>query len=239
MIQHADALVAEAVAMQLLSASILDAPDIGTHAVEFALHNWAVFPLIGKAPAIAGGHGLLDATTNVAAVIGWWAGRYAGCNIGVRVPESMLVLDIDVYHGGNESWLALINAHGNFPHCLTTLSGHGDGSRHLFMRRPPGKLSRDKLGPGIDLRTHGNYVVAPPSIHPDTGRRYIRVDGPVIDPPKWLINLLVVTPPAPSPRRSTPRLSGQSSVADEYNRVTTWSDVLGPRAVGMPQRQSR
>lgn len=237
MVQHdtsASALVAEALAMRLLSASILDAPDIGTHAIEFALHNWAVFPLNGKTPAIRGGHGVLDATTDLATVIARWADRYAGCNIGVRVPEPMMVVDIDPRHGGLDSWAALTGEHGEIPHCLMTLSGRMDGGRHLFMRRPPGKLSTAKLGPGIDLKTSTGYVVVPPSIHPDTGKRYIRVDGPVISPPRWLVDLLVMKPPAPpANRRSTPRSSGRSlssarSVAGEFNAATSWSDVLMP-----------
>ena len=162
----ADDLVFEAAAIRALSARVLDATDIGTRAIEYATRNWPVIPLRGKVPAIPSphprgvrckgdcglpGHGVLDATTELGAVISWWAGDYGGCNIGVRVPSAMIVLDIDVWKGGGESWAKLEREHGTFPHCLTTLSGHGDGSRHLFMRRPGNRLSTAKLGPGIDL----------------------------------------------------------------------------------------
>ncbi len=81
--------------------------DLGDAAIEWASHNWPVFPLNGKIPAIAGGRGVLDATTDTTIVGGWWAGRYRGCNIGGRVPESMFVIDVDPRHGG----LATITDH--------------------------------------------------------------------------------------------------------------------------------
>jgi hypothetical protein len=239
--QHnsAEDLIAEAIAIRALSASVIDSTDIGAAAVEYAIRNWPVLPLCkrhkfdpsldhphGKDPAIRGGHGVLDATTDLGAVIAWWGGRYAGCNIGLRVPSTMMVLDIDPRHGGLDSFNLLQRQHGAIPHCLTTLSGRGDGGRHLFMRRPPKRLSAAKLGPGIDLKTQAGYVVAPPSIHPDTGRPYIRVDGPIIEPPAWLVKLITVEPPAPKPRRPI-RLDGKS-VADEYNATMTWADVLEP-----------
>ena len=45
-------LTAEANAISALGASVLNATDIGTHAIEYAVRNWAVFPLRGKVPAI-------------------------------------------------------------------------------------------------------------------------------------------------------------------------------------------
>jgi hypothetical protein len=30
----------------------------------------------------------------------------------------------------------------------------------------------------------------PPSIHPDTGRPYVRIDGPVPPPPEWFMHLV-------------------------------------------------
>ena len=47
---NANDLVAEAVAIRSLAAAVLDATDIGTHAIEYAIRNWPVFPLRGKMP---------------------------------------------------------------------------------------------------------------------------------------------------------------------------------------------
>ena len=134
------------------------------HAIEYASHNWPVFPLRGKVPAIpkdVGGRGVLDATTDVAAVARWWEGRYAGANIGGRIPESMVMIDTDPYHGGLDTLAELERRHGRLPETLTDLSGRGDGGAHYFFRRPPGKLIGTRLGAGIDLKTSTGYGVLP------------------------------------------------------------------------------
>jgi hypothetical protein len=121
-------------------------PDIGAHAVEYAAHNWPVFPLRGKIPAIPGGRGVLDATTDVEQITAWWTGPYQNANIGGRVPENMFVLDVDPRHDGAQSIAALEKQHGQLPETLTTVSGRGDGGSHRFYRRPLGKLSAKRLG---------------------------------------------------------------------------------------------
>jgi hypothetical protein len=201
-------------------------------ALEYAEHHWPVFPLRGKIPAIPkriGGRGLLDATTDADQVAEWWTGRYAGCNIGGRVPASMFVLDTDPYKGGLESLGRLETDHEPLPETLTDYSGRGDGGTHTFWRRPPGKLTGTRLGPGIDLRTHNNYVVLPPAVHPTTGKPYVRIERPVATPPVWLITLLL---PEPAQRRRpvsarSRRLLGPS-IADAYSAAAGWADILGP-----------
>ena len=106
----ANDLIFEAVAIHALGGSVLDATDMGTHAVEYGLRNWAVFPGNGKVPAVAGGRGVLDAATDITTLIGWWAGRYAGRNILGRVPDSMFVMDIDPRNGGLEALIELHRA---------------------------------------------------------------------------------------------------------------------------------
>jgi Bifunctional DNA primase/polymerase, N-terminal len=41
------------------------------------------------------GHGLYDGTTDLDVVGQWWAKDYPGANIGARVPDPVLVIDID------------------------------------------------------------------------------------------------------------------------------------------------
>jgi hypothetical protein len=200
---------------------------VGACAVEYARHHWPVFPLRGKIPAIPGGRGVLDATTDIDTVIDWWSGRYRGANIGGRVPESMVVLDVDPRHRGDRSIAELEQLHGRLPETLTTISGRGDGGRHLFFRRPPGKLSAKRLGDGIDVKTSTGYVVLAPSIHPDTGKLYTRIDRPVAAPPDWLMELLRPEPPKPLKPVRLSRFSG-TSIADRFCAATSWADVLMP-----------
>lgn len=224
----ADDLLAEANAIRTLGASIVDSTDIGAHAIEYGVNSWAVGPLNGKIPAIPGGRGVLDFTTNIDQIAQWWGGRYAGCNIGARVPASMFVLDIDPRHGGDRSIAELQERHNDLlPETLTTISGRLDGGRHLFFRRPSGKLISKRLGPGIDLKTSSGYVVMPPSIHPDTGNRYTRIDAPVAAPPPWLVELLLPEQALPrSPRRHIYLLYSGPSIADEFCTNTSWADIL-------------
>ena len=182
-----------------LMAAILT-PPLLPYAVEYAAYGWPVFPLRGKVP-LAGSRGVLDASTDVAVVARWWTHRpYA--NIGGRIPSVMMMIDIDPRAGGLESLAALIAHHGPLPPTLTDLSGRCDGGVHFWFARPPGRLSAKRLGPGIDLKTDTGYAVLPPSIHPDTGRPYVRIERPVAAPPEWLMKLLAPTlPPSVTPEQ--------------------------------------
>ena len=217
--------------MIVLPAAVINATDIGTHAVEYALNHWKIFPLRGKVPAIKGGNGVLDATDYINQIIEWWSGPYADCNIGGQVPENLFVLDVDPRHGGLATLATLEREHDQLPATLTTISGRLDGGTHRFYRRPPGKLTAANLGPGIDLKTSSGYVVLPPSRHPDTGRAYIRIDNPIAAPPRWLIELITEKKAQPiTPPRRQSRLSGHlsGSIVDEFNANTSWTDVLMP-----------
>ncbi len=236
-------LIAEAIAIRDLGANVIDATDIGTHAVEAAIRHWRVGPLCKRDPnnprviLSPNGkdpvgrlvpHGVLDFTNDVDKVIGWWT--LAPWNIGARVPESMFVIDIDPRHGGLDSIVELTRDHDPLPQTLMTVSGRGDGGVHYFLRRPPGKLSSTRLGPGIDIKSSSGYVVLAPSIHPDSGRRYVRCDYPVAAPPAWLVDLIVDRPKATLPRspRSVSTFWHGQSIADSYSATTSWADILQP-----------
>jgi hypothetical protein len=197
-------------------------------AIELAANGWAVFPLHGKIPAIpktAGGRGVLDATTDQAQITAWWSGRYTGCNIGARVPEQLVVIDVDPRHGGLETLHELVAEHGWLPDTLTAWSGRQDGGSHRYFLRPPGRLSSTRLGAGIDVKTHAGYCVVPPSIHPDTGTPYVWEERPPVAPPRWLIGLLL-PPVLETSNRRQHRLG--PSVADNFTAATCWAEILQP-----------
>lgn len=201
-------------------------------ALELAGNGWAVFPLAGKAPAIskvAGGSGVLDATTDLDVVRRWWTGQYRRCNIGARVPEAFVVIDVDPRAGGQASLEALEQAHGPLPLTLMVWSGRNDGGCHRYYRRPAGRLSAKRLGAGIDVKTSTGYCVVPPSVHPDSGLPYRWEEREPVAPPPWLINLLA---PIPRPVRPPhyphyPQNYG-TSPADTFTANTSWHDVLAP-----------
>ena len=207
--------------------------DRGAHAIELAARNWAVLPLDGKIP-FKGTRGVLDATTDVTIVAELWGVRYRGANIGARVPIAMFVIDVDPRNGGLESLAALEEKVGPFPTTMRTISGRRDGGCHYFFRRPPGKLSGAKLGPGIDLKSNTGYTVHAPSIHPDTGLAYERIDAPIAAPPPGLVDLVVVPVPAPAPPRGVISPTNKtatftaSSIADAFSTSATWAEILLP-----------
>ncbi|MGY4648672.1 bifunctional DNA primase/polymerase [Mycobacterium sp. URHB0021] len=115
------------------------------------------------------GHGVYDATKDVRVVAQWWGRPVCRSQQPRSSPvAAMVVLDVDPRNGGDQSIAALEHRHEPSPETLTTISGRGDGGRHLFYRRPWGKISAKRLGQGIDIKTSFGYVVLPPSIHPDT-----------------------------------------------------------------------
>lgn len=139
-------------------------------ALEYASQGVAVLPLDGKAPM---GHlvpnGLHDATTDPD-IIKSWFDREPEANIGTVPPNGWAILDVDPREGGKATILNLVNGHrlGS----LVARTGRGDGGQHIWLREAPDRLP-GKLGKGVDVKKAGKgYVVAPPSIHPDTGKPY-------------------------------------------------------------------
>lgn len=158
--------------------------------------KWPVFPIAerGKIPAIPGGRGCLDATTDPRTIQEWWE-KWPTANVGVAAGEraGFWVLDIDGDEG-EESLLDLCREHGQLP---DTVEQHtGGGGRHLLFRYN-GQDIRNRAGirPGIDTRGNGGYIVCPPSIH-QNGRSYVwSIDGRPVETkmaaaPKWLLALV-------------------------------------------------
>jgi hypothetical protein len=205
--------------------------DLPGHALAYALTGWEVFPLRGKVPLIpkrAGGRGVLDATSDLATIGDWWD-RWPGANIGGRVPPALVVLDVDPRHGGDRNLAQLEAEHGDLPITQTSLSGRGDGGRHLWWLHPGGPLTTARLPDGLDVKTRRGYVVLPPSVHPDSGKpyRWVIAVTPVAMP-VWLIDLLRPPPPPRHHRFTRPHRCAGHSIADAFTASTTWLDVLVP-----------
>jgi hypothetical protein len=157
--------------------------------------RWAVFPCLGKTPAIKGGRGCLDATTDREAIQHWW-NQFPNANIGVATGErsGFWVLDIDERKGGEDSLNDLIRERGPLPETVEQLTG--GGGRHLLFQHVAGVGNRTAVRPGIDVRGVAGYVIAAPSIHPETRRPYAwevdhhPLEVPVAPAPEWLIELV-------------------------------------------------
>ncbi|WP_151083310.1 bifunctional DNA primase/polymerase [Nocardioides cynanchi] len=116
-----------------------------------------------------------------------------GGNLGVRTGKqsSCFVLDVDPRNGGDESLQRLLARHGDLPATYTVRSG--GGGRHYYFRLPDFDVASGThlLGPGLDVKGEGSYVVAPGSIHARSGALYEVVDdSPMAQPPDWLVEQL-------------------------------------------------
>lgn len=128
-------------------------------------------------------------------------------NLGIitgDISGRIVVIDIDKKPAfdGDDTLAELCMKHGDtLPDTVEAFTG--GGGRHLYFRYPPGVIVRNSqggttegLGPAIDVRASGGYVIAPPSMHNETSRRYVwSVDnGPhditVTDCPSWLLELI-------------------------------------------------
>ena len=138
-------------------------------AMGYAERGWHVFPLgVGsKIPLISksdGGKWHSDATTDPEIIRGWWT-RTPGANIGIATGgrSGFWALDLDPRHGGDEAFKALQAEHGGVGETVTAKTG--GGGWHLYFHHAPNvRNSAGTVGPGIDVRGEGGYVVAPPSI---------------------------------------------------------------------------
>jgi hypothetical protein len=124
------------------------------------------------------------ATKNPEQIRKWW-GRWPDANIG-GVTDQLLVLDVDKKNGGCETFefLQLVE---DFPETMT--SNTQGGGQHLFyvMRAgEPLKNGIHTLGPGVDVKTDGGYVLMPGSTI--EGRSYTRAnDAPIVFAPAWVV----------------------------------------------------
>jgi hypothetical protein len=143
----------------------------------------------GKHPATM--RGVHDATTDEATIRRWFAG--APRNIGIATGAGLVVVDVDPRNGGDETIARLEREHGPFPATRTSLTG-GGGWHWLFRV----DVAPSSLGPGVDVKADGGYVVAAPSIHA-SGRRYAWDLGA----PDWIAPLpaWAAAPASRSPRR--------------------------------------
>ncbi|MFN7195221.1 MAG: bifunctional DNA primase/polymerase, partial [bacterium] len=142
----------------------------------------------------------------------WWSGDRARYGVGILTGSAsgnIFVLDVDIGPGkdGDDSLRALQLAHGDLPETAEVRTG--GGGLHLYFRAPPGvavvRNSASKLGPGLDIRGEGGFVVAPPSFHA-SGQPYVwswtntLAEG-IADAPAWLLDLVRAEPAVgPGPR---------------------------------------
>lgn len=140
-------------------------------------------------------HGSKDATLNESDIRAWWT-EYPNANIGLATGHRFFAVDVDIKKDGDQTWDMLRSQHGRLPETIEGVTG--TGGRHILYALPdfPVQNSASKLGPGLDVRGVGGYIVAAPSIHPETNRPYewdgiLEIEQQRIAPaPPWLLRLI-------------------------------------------------
>lgn len=162
-------------------------------ALRLAALGFYVFPIVAgrkDPPALKGWQ---DAATRDEDRIREWWFLDPDFNIGIftgRFGENraLLVVDVDV-KGGKNGFEELLR-HELEGRELPQTRSHSTatGGRHLFFSVPtPVRQGANVIGPGLDIRSQGGYVVAPGSCLP-AGTYLEHFDHPVAPAPQWLID---------------------------------------------------
>ena len=163
------------------------------YAPRYAAQGFLVFPLArGSKEPTAGSHGLNDATCDMQQIKRWgMADPYSNIGLKTGAASGVDVIDVDPEKGGFGT-VAALRKEGK---CLPSgaIASTRSGGRHIFVRHDPLiRTGTNRLGPGIDFRGEGGYVVVAPSIV--DGKLYRWLCWPGKDnmplPPKWLIDQL-------------------------------------------------
>lgn len=177
-----------------------------------------------KTPAITGWP--TEATVDDDTITQWWSTDDVGVGVVCGPRSGIWVLDVDRHETDGEITLAaLCEIHGELPATWEVATPRG---RHLWftwdteipVRNDSGRL----LGPGVDVRGEGGYVVAPPTELPAGAYRWTvsPLDVPLAAPPRWLLERLTVVE---KPARVQPVANGDRP-GDRFNTGTCWPDLL-------------
>lgn len=147
-------------------------------ALNYAEAGWPILPCLwwgpkAKRPLI--GRGYLDASTDPETIQQWW-GRWPNAMVAVVPPRGLVALDIDPRNGGTLQALEDLNGR---PLPETAYVRTGSGGLHLYYRTGLDRMTGHLRGQngtalaGIDVKHGGTgYLIAPPSLHPETGKAY-------------------------------------------------------------------
>lgn len=171
--------------------------DCLSAALRYAGRGWRVFPLNGKRP-FKGTRGHLDATTDPKEIRKWFK-RWPDANVGIACDSRSGPIVVDVDGPSGAALLATIDV----PETREASSGRPDRKHLFFDPMFDGTIIRRTIKiqkQSLDILGDGGYVVAPPSIHPETGKPYRWTQRIPLAPfPKSILALIPDRPRAAAP----------------------------------------
>jgi putative DNA primase/helicase len=141
-------------------------------------------------------HGDKDASCDPDCIQAWLL-KDPDVLIGIATgePSDILVLDVDNHEPSKNGFKSLAKfelKYGKLPDTLRATTPRN--GRHYYFRYPQQYelgSTAGELGPGLDTRGNGGYIIAPPSICPEGQYRFENPETPIAPMPEWLINLLL------------------------------------------------
>ncbi len=131
--------------------------------------NWRVFPLKPNEKTPLVNDWPKRATIDPLRINEWWA-KWPDANIGIACgPSGLVVIDCDVKNpsaNGIDAWRELLIEQGFKDDTIIQLTPSG-GEHFIFSVNGCKGVIRNssgRLGPGIDVRAEGGYIVAAPSV---------------------------------------------------------------------------
>ncbi|WP_170958816.1 bifunctional DNA primase/polymerase [Magnetospirillum sp. 15-1] len=203
-------------------------------ALRYAAAGMPVFPCDPATKRPLTPNGFHDATTDPAIIQAWWLqylGAMIGCPTGAKSGIWVFDVDVDPTKGkdGEASLAALVNAHSPLP--STRIHRTPSGGRHYIFSMPVGqevRCSANAIGPGLDVRGDGGYVIMPGSIREDGAEYTVVQDCAPVAAPEWLLNL--TTSSRGQPSRPLP-VDGKIEEGGRNDALTRQAGAL--RKVGM------
>ncbi len=150
----------------------------------------------------------------------WW-GQYEEANVGIVMGHlsGLVAIDCD----SEEATRRFVET---YPEARDTLQVKTGKGIHFFFRWEPGVRNNagSLLGPGIDTRGEGGFVVAPPSVHVNGNQYKWLNQNPTLPLPPTLREILINRPKS---IRSSSSSGGPIESIDEGRRDTTLASLAG------------
>jgi Bifunctional DNA primase/polymerase, N-terminal/Primase C terminal 2 (PriCT-2)/Family of unknown function (DUF5906) len=188
-------------------------------------------------------HGVKDATLDQNIAIRWW-NKYPKANIGIALGRAsgIVVVDVDGFTGREQLEELLRLYEYTLDPKLFVETGRVDGGRHYYFRYPLGVSVPNRKLNGLEVKSDGTYVVAPPSTH-HTGKPYVWRDIPpgiaMDELPQCFLDFAVQGQKlfARKSRRDGPRghLQASSQATTTFYSPPAWSEAEEARVVAALQ----
>lgn len=206
-------------------------------ALDYAWRGWRVVPITPGTKYPPMDEWTVQATTDPPLLRHWWNTAYPGYGVGIRTGlvedgRCLFVIDVDTseHKTGDESLADLEATYQPLPDTYEVITG--SGGRHLYYYAPKGVTITNAsapMGAFVDIRGEGGQVLAPPTVHPETGNAYQLEASSTTEPvmaPEWLIELLTTAATDSAARRETVPYEGPPRPGDIFAANVSWPELL-------------